>query len=107
MTYVGRGHCSRTVSITGVATACERRAQFVVLCVHGRNVGVFARAGLMDRCWAIWTGGIEFGGAVEIWYQWGEGSVRSVACHTSAGRGRYVAVLPRVRLWRQEGGMLG
>lgn len=96
MTYIGGGYCSRIVPITGVVTTHDRRAQFAVLCVHSGNVGVFARAGFMDRCWAIWTRRIDFGcGAVEVWYQRGEGCVR---CDASATGGGHVAVLPRVRL---------
>lgn len=92
------------MSITGVVTACNRRAQFAVLRVDGRNVGVFAGTGFVDRRGAIWTG-VEFGsGNVEVWYQRGE---RSVSCHASATGGGDVAVLPRVGLGGQEGGMLG
>lgn len=102
MADAGGGHCSLTVSIAGVVT--ERCAQFAVLCVDGRNVGVFAWTGLMDRCRTVWTGRVEFGcRAVKVWYQWGE---RSMSCHTSARRGVYMAVLAGALLWGKERGML-
>lgn len=104
MAYVGGGHRSWIVSITRVVAAHEGCAEFAVLCVHRRNVGVFAWAGLMDRCWTIWTWRAEFGcWAMEVRYQWREWSMR---CHSTAtGRG-YVTMLPRVRFWGQKGGMV-
>lgn len=56
MVDAGSRCCSCAVSITGVVTAHDGRAQFALLCVHGRNVGVLTRAGLMYRRGAIWTG---------------------------------------------------
>lgn len=105
MAYIWSGHCPCTVSVTRVVTAHDRSAQFAVLCVHSRNMGVFAGAGLVDRCGAVRTGGTELGwGAVEVWYQRGEGSV---GCHTWARWGGNVAMLSRAWLWGQEWGMLG
>lgn len=105
MAYIGGSHCPSIVSVTGVVTAQEGRAQFAVLRVDCRNVGVLARAWLMEGCGALWARGGEFGcWAMEVWYQWGE---RSVGCQTSAGGGGDMAVLSRALLRGQEGGMLG
>jgi len=95
-----RSRRSRAVAVTRVVTAHEGRAQFAVWRVHGRNVGVFAGTGLVDRRGA---GGAELGrGAVEGRRQRGEGSVGRGA----RGR-RDVAVLPRAQLGGQEGGEAG
>lgn len=56
MVDVGSGCCSCAVSVTGVVTAHDGCAQFALLCVHGRNVGVLTRAELMDRSGAFRTG---------------------------------------------------
>lgn len=106
MAYIWSGHCSCTVSITRVVTAHDGCAQFAVLHVYGRNVGVFAWIGLVNRRWAVRTGRAEFGWrAVKVWYQRWEGCM---GCHTSAWRQRAcVAVLPTVRLRGYEWGMLG
>lgn len=61
MVDIGSGGCSRAVSVTGVVTAHDGCAQFALLCVHGRNVGVLTRVGLMDRRGAIRAGRTEFG----------------------------------------------
>lgn len=95
MTNIGRRPGSLAVSITGVVTAHERCAQLAVLRVHRGNVGVFARAGLVHRCRAVGAWRAELGGgAVEVGYERGEGSVGRHAAAT-ARRG-YMAMQSRV-----------
>lgn len=70
MADVGSGHRRCAVSVTRVVTAHDGRAQFAVRHVHGGNVGVFARAGLVNRRGAVRAGGAQFGRrVVKVWYQ--------------------------------------
>lgn len=70
MAGVGSGCRPCAVSVTRVAAAHDGRAQFAVWQVHGGNVGVFARTGLVDRRGAVRAGGAQLGRrVVKVWDQ--------------------------------------